>query len=101
MNFDQGEFDFSTTDDEAGYRDWKQRLDDQKHHLEHHWGIRLGVRVRIQLVGIIKPIEGVIRLDHSYNPIAHKPPRLLIDNLSFFPNEIESLNTTDDNHINE
>ena len=80
-DFNQGEFDFSG--DEAGYRNWQRELEKKKKAFERRHGLRLGQRVRLQLRGFAKPIEGVISIDGCQSSKENAPPRLRIGTLVF------------------
>lgn len=91
MNFDQGEFDFNAGSGDAGYRRWKEQLDEARRAFEQRWGVILDRPVRVRLEGHKRSIEGTIRLVSP--PRAAKPQdiRLRIKSLEFTPADIESI----------
>lgn len=89
-DFDQGEFDFESGTEE-GYRNWRQRLDEQKRAFESRWGIILGRRVRVQLAAIDRPLEGIVRVVSAESARSPSQLRLRLGRLEFSPAEIESI----------
>lgn len=87
MNFDQGEFDFNPSGDEAGYRRWQERLDQQRRDFERRWGIPLGHRVRVQLEHHAKPLVGRVEAIQARSA----KPRLRLGTVEFSPDQIESV----------
>jgi len=69
MDFNQGELDFNQPNDGSGYRKWQEELDLRKKEFESRYGIILGSRVRLTLIGEDKPLEGIITL------ASQKPPK--------------------------
>lgn len=69
MDFNQGELDFDQPNDGSGYRKWQEELDRRKKDFESRYGIVLGTRVRLTLIGENAPLEGIISL------ASQKPPK--------------------------
>ena len=86
-NLNNGEFDFDAPANDSGYRQWQEEIDSQKKAIEHRWGVILGRRVRLQLKGYDKAVEGVIRVENH----TRKTPLLRINDLRFTPAEIDTL----------
>lgn len=91
MNFDQGELDLSGNGSEAGHRKWQQELEIKKRAFESRFGVILGRRVRVQLVGELRPLEGMIHLvSKNLNQPGHKL-RFQLGSREFSASEIESI----------
>ena len=97
MSFNQGEFDFESGSEE-GYRNWRQRLDEQKRAFESRWGIILGKRVLVQLIGIDRPLEGIVRVVSTESARTARQLRLRLNRMEFSPAEIESIVRVEDPH---
>jgi hypothetical protein len=91
MNFDQGNFDFDAPSSEAGYQKWQQELEEKKRDFELRFGVIIGRRVRVQLIGETYPLEGMIYLVSQEAPQAVSKLRLSMGNRIFPPLEIESI----------
>ena len=91
MNFDQGEFDLSGNGSEEGHRKWRQELDEKKRAFEVRFGVILGRRVRVQLAGELKPLEGLIYLISKDTRQAGAKLRLQLGSREFIASEIESI----------
>lgn len=91
MNFDQGELDFSGDGTEQGYRKWQRDLDERKRAFELRYGVIVGRRVRVQLIGETHPLEGLIRLDTEKPPQAAAKLRLRLGAREFTAAQIESI----------
>ena len=91
MTFDQGEFNFDASGSEAGWRRWREELEEKKRAFESRWGVILGKRVSVSLRNHAKPVSGLIEWIEP--PSAHRdqPPRFRLRGLEFGPDEIESL----------
>lgn len=87
MNFDQGEFNFDPSADEAGWRRWREELDQHRRAFELRWGVILGRPVRVELRNLEKPVRGMIR----YQQERGKPPRFHIRGLEFSAEEIVNI----------
>lgn len=68
MDFNQGEFNFEQPGTDAGYRKWQEDLDRRKMEIESRYGIILGSRVRLTLIGEDLPLEGIITLASTKEP---------------------------------
>ncbi|MGL4400308.1 MAG: hypothetical protein ACRCXD_10600 [Luteolibacter sp.] len=91
MNFDQGELDLSGNGSEAGHRKWLHELETKKRAFEARFGVILGRRVRVQLVGELHPLEGMIHVvSKDLNPPGNKL-RFQLGPREFTAAEIESI----------
>ena len=91
MNFDQGELDLSGNGSEDGYRKWQSELEEKKRAFEARFGVILGRRVRVQLVGELNPMEGMIHLVSQKIPQSGTQLRLCLGKREFTSRDIESL----------
>jgi len=91
MEFDQGEFVFDRSEDEKGYRQWQERLREKRREIESRFGILLGTRVRVQLVGEMKPIEGMIILPEVKAPCERGKLKLQMGHREFHLSQVESI----------
>ena len=96
MNFDQGEFDLEGNGSEEGYLKWVRELDEKKRAFELRFGVIIGRRVRVQLVGELNPLEGMIHLISPKIPRSAAQIRLSLGKREFTPLEIESIVQVDD-----
>lgn len=91
MNFDQGEFNFNAGTGEAGFRKWREELEQRQREFESRWGVILSRKIRVSLKNFAKPIEGRIEiLSNPKNP-RDGQPIFRIKGLEFTAAEIESL----------
>jgi hypothetical protein len=91
MNFDQGEFDLSGNGSEEGYRKWQLDLDEKKRAFELRHGVLIGRRVRVQLIGELNTLEGLIYLVSPKTPQSSAQILLSLGNREFTPRQIESI----------
>ncbi len=91
MNFDQGELDLTGNGSEEGHRKWLQELEDKKCAFEFRFGVMMGRRVRVQLVGETYPLEGMIYLVSQKIPQTSAKLKLSMGSREFTPLEIESI----------
>ena len=91
MNFDQGELDLSGKGSEAGHRKWLVELEEKKRAFEVRHGVIIGRRVRVQLVGELNPLEGIIRVVSTQASLPSAKLRLVMGKREFGISEIESL----------
>ena len=91
MTFDQGEFNFDAPGNDAGWRRWREELEEKKREFESRWGVILGKRVSVSLRNHAKPVCGLIEWIEPPNDQRDQPPRFRIRSLEFGPDEIESL----------
>ena len=96
MNFDQGELNLSGNGSEAGHRKWLRELEEKKRAFELRYGVMIGRRVRVQLVGETYPLEGMIYLVSRETPQSAAKLRLSMGSREFTPLEIESIVRLDD-----
>lgn len=91
MSFDQGEFNFEAKGSEAGYRRWREELDERKRAFESRWGVSLGKRVTVSLKNHAKPLVGLLDVIQLPGSSRNAPPRFRLRGLEFGVDEIESL----------
>ena len=91
MNFDQGELDLTGNGSEEGHRKWQQELEEKKRAFELRFGVMVGRRVRVQLVGETYPLEGMINLLSQKIPHTAAKLKLSMGSREFTPLEIESI----------
>lgn len=91
MNFDQGELDLTGNGSEEGHRKWLQELEEKKRAFELRFGVMMGRRVRVQLVGETYPLEGMIYLVSQKTPQTAAKLKLSMGSREFTPLEIESI----------
>lgn len=91
MSFDQGQFNFDAPGSEAGWRRWREELDEKKRAFELRWGVVLGKRVTVWLKDHAKPLCGLIEWVEPKHGRANDPPRFRLRGLEFGHEEIESI----------
>ena len=92
MSFDQGQFDFDAPGSDAGWRRWREQLDERKREFESRWGVVLGRRVTVWLRDHAKPLSGMLEwLEPVKSGGTHAPPRFRLRGLEFGHDEIESI----------
>ena len=91
MNFDQGELDLTGNGSEEGHRKWQQELEEKKRAFELRFGVMVGRRVRVQLVGETYPLEGMISLVSQKIPHTAAKLKLSMGSREFTPLEIENI----------
>jgi hypothetical protein len=91
MNFDQGELDLSGNGSEAGHHKWLLELEEKKRVFERRHGVIIGRRVRVQLVGELNALEGLIFLVPQKKSAATSKLKLSMAGREFTPTEIESI----------
>lgn len=91
MPFDQGQFDFDAPGSDAGWRRWREELEEKKRVFESRWGVVLGKRVVVSLREYAKPLSGKIEWIEPPANERHLPPRFRMRGLEFGPTEIESV----------
>lgn len=96
MDFNQGEFDLSGNGSEEGYRKWQLDLDEKKRAFELRHGVLIGRRVRVQLIGELNPLEGMIYMVSLKVPQSSAQIRLSLGHREFTPRQIESIVRIDD-----
>jgi len=63
MDFNQGELNFdSTANDSTGYQKWRDEMDARKREIESRYGVILGKPVILQLIGEVKPLQGILTI---------------------------------------
>ena len=93
--------------DSSGYDAWRAELDEQRRAFERRWGVKLGRRVRVQLLGEARELEGQLQI--SPRDVSRKGvetsaaqgarPRALhlrLGQREFLSTQIESLVTVSD-----
>ncbi len=91
MDFNQGELDFNQPNDGSGYRKWQEELDLRKKEFESRYGIVLGTRVRLILIGEDKPLEGTITIATTKLPKNRAALPLRLAHREFTLSQIESI----------
>jgi hypothetical protein len=91
MNFDQGLFNFDADGSDAGWRRWREELDEKKRAFESSWGVILGKRVIVSLRDHAKPLSGMLECIEAPEGNRHAPPRFMLRGLEFGHEEIESI----------
>ena len=91
MHYDQGELDLSGNGSDAGHRKWLEELETKKRAFETRFGVILGRRVRVQLAGELKPLEGMIHLLSKDLKQPGNKLRFQLGSREFLASEIESI----------
>lgn len=91
MDFDQGEFNFDAPGSDAGWRRWREELEEKKRAFESRWGVVLGRRVTVWLKDHAKPLSGRIECLGGPHAAKDASPRFLLKGLEFGHDEIESV----------
>lgn len=91
MSFDQGQFDFEAPGSDAGWRRWREELDEKKRAFESRWGVVLGKRVTVWLRHHAKPLSGMLEWQEPARDGMTGPPRFKLRGLEFGHEEIESI----------
>jgi hypothetical protein len=91
MNFDQGELDLSGGGSDKGYQKWQLELDEKKRAFELRYGVIIGRRVQVQLIGKLEPMVGMIYLVSKKGTLSTTKIRLKMGSREFSPTEIESI----------
>jgi len=91
MLFDQGQFDFDASGSDAGWRRWREELDQKKRAFESRWGVVLGKRVTVCLTDHAKPLIGMLEWLEPKKFNKNDPPHFRLRGLEFGHEEIESI----------
>ncbi|MFT6864346.1 MAG: hypothetical protein ACJAVK_002911 [Akkermansiaceae bacterium] len=91
MDFDQGQFDFDSPPQNSGYRKWRQELTQRRQKFESRYGIILGSKVRLTLIGENLPLEGIITVCESREPKIRSKLHLRIGSREFIHAQIEAI----------
>jgi hypothetical protein len=91
MNFDQGELNLFGTGSEVGHLRWLMELEEKKRAFELRHGVIVGRRVRVQLVGELNPLEGMIHVVSQERSLPTTKLRLTMGKREFGASEIESI----------
>jgi hypothetical protein len=91
MSFDQGQFDFDAPGSDAGWRRWREELDEKKRAFESRWGVVLGKRVTVWLKDHAKPLSGMLEWLEVAKGGMNGAPRFKLRGLEFGHEEIESI----------
>ena len=91
MSFDQGEFNFDAAGDDAGWRRWREELEEKKRAFESRWGVVLGKRVTVWLKDYAKPLSGRLEWIQERGEGPGARPRFRLRGAEFGVDEIESL----------
>ena len=95
MTFDQGEFNFEANGSDAGWRKWREELDEKKRTFETRWGVILGKPVIVCLRDHAKPLRGILHWLEPKQLPANAPPRFLLRGVEFGIGDIESIMQAD------
>lgn len=90
--------------DTSGYEAWRAEVDEQRRSFERRWGVKLGRRVRVQLHGEARELEGQLHLSRrddgreasrkgAERDSRSRPLRLRLGKREFLSTQIESLVT--------
>ena len=96
MNFDQGELDLTGNGSNDGHQKWLRDLEERKRAFEMRYGVIVGRRVRVQLIGEMNPMDGMIHVVSQKPGTPASKLRLLMGRREFCPTEIESIIRLDD-----
>ena len=91
MSFDQGEFNFEAPGSDAGWRRWREELEEKKRAFESRWGVVLGKRVTVWLRDHAKPLSGRLEWLDEKRGAKNATPRFRLQGLEFCHEEIESI----------
>jgi hypothetical protein len=91
MSFDQGQFNFDAPGSDAGWRRWREELDEKKRAFESRWGVVLGKRVIVSLRNHAKPLRGMLEWIDEGRGGKNAPPRFRLRGAEFGHEEIESI----------
>lgn len=91
MPFDQGQFNFDAPGSDAGWRRWREELDEKKRAFESRWGVVLGRRVTVCLKDHAKPLGGMLEWLESEKRGKNDPPVFRLCGLEFGVGEIKSI----------
>jgi len=91
MNFDQGQFNFDAPGDDSGYFKWQQELAERRKNFESRYGIIIGSKVRLTLIGEDRPLEGIITVCESREPKNRSKLHLRLGKREFIHAQIESI----------
>ena len=91
MDFDQGVFNFDVPGSDAGWRRWREELEEKKRAFESRWGVVLGRQVTVWLKNHAKPLSGRLECLGGPRTTRDSPPRFLLRGLEFGHDEIESV----------
>jgi hypothetical protein len=91
MSFDQGQFDFDAPGSDAGWRRWREELDEKQRAFESRWGVILSKRVRVELRNHEKPLTGVLEWVENPGKRRDGPPVFRLRGVELGVGEIESM----------
>lgn len=91
MHFDQGEFNFTASGNEEGFRKWREELEEKKRAFESRWGVILGRRVSVCLRNHAKPLVGTLEWVSDPKKLPDHPPVFKLKGVEFGVGEIESV----------
>jgi hypothetical protein len=91
MSFDQGQFNFDAPGSDAGWRRWREELDERKRAFESCWGVVLGKRVVVCLRDHAKPLRGMLEWIEPGRGGKNATPRFRLRGAEFGHEEIESI----------
>ena len=91
VSFNQGEFNFDAQGSDAGWRRWREELEEKRRAFEARWGVVLGRRVTVWLTDHAKPLNGMLEWLEPPKAGNDAPPRFRLRGLEFEVGEIESI----------
>jgi len=91
MDFDQGQFDFDSPPQDSGYRKWQEELAERRKKFESRYGVILGSKVRLTLIGEDLPLDGIITVCESREPKNRSKLHLRIGSREFIHAQIETI----------
>lgn len=92
MDFNQGELNFdSPANDANGYQKWRDEMDARKREIESRYGIILGKPVVLQLIGEVKPLQGILTIASKSLPKIRSQLLLQLGKREFTLAQIESI----------
>lgn len=91
MPFDQGQFDFDAPGSDAGWRRWREELEQAQQAFESRWGVVLGKRVVVCLRDHAKPLVGILEWVQQGRADKYTPPKFRLRGVEFGHDEILSI----------
>lgn len=96
MDLNQGEFNFDAASNDAGWKQWREQLDQRKRAFEQRWGIILGKRIILTLRDYAHPFQGIITIVQEPKKSSPTPePLFRVGHVTFRIDEIISLTAAD------
>ena len=98
MEFEQGQFNFEDQGDDSGYQSWLLELAERRRNFQSRYGIIIGSRVRLTLIGEDLPLEGIISVCDAREPANRSKLHLRLGHRKFLLAQIESISRLDGQH---